>query len=170
MLGQSTDKKRFRGNLNFASPDHIIKKRASRIDDLYSLVCVAYRYVVGILPWEEHLKLKFEKNGEDSIFSAKKVTTIRIKKMRRFENELIRKAGQLSKLFEYIRKLQVTRNRLDQHHKKAKTRGNDNNCVDYELLISLIPDKKFNKGLFSDLVMEEKKENSPSTFSQIGLS
>ena len=56
VLGQSTKKKRFRGNLNFASPDHIIKKRASRIDDLYSLVCVAYRFVVGMLPWEEHLK------------------------------------------------------------------------------------------------------------------
>ena len=49
------------------------------------------------------------------------MTSIRIKKMRRFESDLIRKASKLSKLFEYIRKVQVTRNRLDQHHQKAKT-------------------------------------------------
>ena len=62
-LGQNTEKKRFRGNLNFASPEHITKKRASRIDDIYSLVCVAYRFVFDLLPWEIYLKKEFEKHG-----------------------------------------------------------------------------------------------------------
>ena len=98
------------------------------------------------------------------------MTSIRIKKMRRFESDLIRKASKLSKLFEYIRKVQVTRNRLDQHHQKAKTTGSDKNCVDYEFVLSLIPDKRFNRELCNELLIEEKKEVGPTAFSQIGLS
>ena len=104
-LGQHTDKKRFRGNLNFASPEQIINKRASKVDDIYSLICVAYKFVFKWLPWEEYLQKEFDKQRRDEIFSIKEVTSIRIKKMRSFENKLVRKSKQLSKLFEYLRKL-----------------------------------------------------------------
>ena len=75
-LGESTDKKRFRGNLNFASPEQIINKRASKIDDIYSLTCVAYKFVFKWLPWEVYLQKEFNKNGKDEIFSIKEVTGI----------------------------------------------------------------------------------------------
>ena len=146
-LGQNTENKRFRGNLNFASPEHIIIKRASRIDDLYSLVCVAYKFVFLLLPWEEYLKKEYDKHGDDNIFSIKEVTFIRIKKMQRFENELIRKGNQLSKLFEYLRKLRTIRSKIDKRHQEAKQLADDYNSVDYKLLLNLIPNKWFTKNL-----------------------
>ena len=60
LLGLDLRKKRFRGNLNFASPEHIMNRRASRIDDLYSLLCVAYKFVNLWLPWEECLEQMYK--------------------------------------------------------------------------------------------------------------
>ena len=50
-LGDSHATKELRGNLMFASIDHITRKRASQLDDLYSLLCVAYYFAIGSLPW-----------------------------------------------------------------------------------------------------------------------
>ena len=49
------DKKLFRGNLMTSSLDHILSHRSSVLDDIYSLLCVAFQFVFIKLPWEEKL-------------------------------------------------------------------------------------------------------------------
>ena len=62
-IGQSfnLNEKLFRGNLLTASLDHIISHRSSIIDDLYSLLCVAYQFVFEKLPWHEKLDKQLSK-------------------------------------------------------------------------------------------------------------
>ena len=55
MIGEVTYHKKFRGNLLTASPDQIIYRRSSAIDDIYSLMCVAYHFVYKLLPWREFM-------------------------------------------------------------------------------------------------------------------
>ena len=50
-LGESYYAKDFRGNLMFASIDYVMKKRASVLDDLYSLLCVSCYFISKSLPW-----------------------------------------------------------------------------------------------------------------------
>ena len=45
------NRKLFRGNLLTSSLDHILSHRSSVIDDIYSLLCVAYVFVFDQLPW-----------------------------------------------------------------------------------------------------------------------
>ena len=58
--------KHFRGNLMFASIDHIVRKRASQLDDLYSLLCVAYYFVMDKLPWTDYIEELHANYGHDS--------------------------------------------------------------------------------------------------------
>ena len=55
-IGELTTHKKFRGNLLTASPDHIINRRPGSIDEVYSLLCVAYLFVYGNLPWREFIQ------------------------------------------------------------------------------------------------------------------
>ena len=55
-IGEDSSLKSFRGNFMVASPDHIIERRASVIDDIYSLLCVAYMFVTRSLPWLDFMK------------------------------------------------------------------------------------------------------------------
>ena len=54
-IGEDTKHKSFRGNFMASSPDHIINRRASIVDDLYSLLCVAYFFVFETLPWLDYM-------------------------------------------------------------------------------------------------------------------
>ena len=45
------NRKLFRGNLLTSSLDHILSHRSSVIDDIYTLLCVAYVFVFDQLPW-----------------------------------------------------------------------------------------------------------------------
>ena len=56
-IGQPVDmnKKLFRGNLLTSSLDHILSHRSSVLDDIYSLLCVAFQFVFVKLPWEDKL-------------------------------------------------------------------------------------------------------------------
>ena len=60
LIGESynLNEKLFRGNLLTASLDHILSHRATTIDDMYSLLCVAYQFVFKKLPWHEKLDRK----------------------------------------------------------------------------------------------------------------
>ena len=71
-IGQVVDlnKKLFRGNLLTSSLDHIIGHRSSVIDDIYSLLCVAFQFVFDKLPWHERIdkslaKIKKKLSKED---------------------------------------------------------------------------------------------------------
>ena len=50
-IGESTEEKVFRGNLLASSADHLNNKRPGSIDDLYSMLCVAYYFIHDTLPW-----------------------------------------------------------------------------------------------------------------------
>ena len=56
-IGQHVDmnQKLFRGNLMTSSLDHILSHRSSVIDDIYSLLCVAFQFVFEKLPWHEKI-------------------------------------------------------------------------------------------------------------------
>ena len=60
-LGESYSSKELRGNLMFASIDHILRKRASQIDELYSIMCVAYYFIFGSLPWLKTIEYLHDK-------------------------------------------------------------------------------------------------------------
>ena len=80
--GQEQNNDIFRGNLNFSSPEHLMNCRASRVDDLYSLLCVAYRFVFHLLPWEEYLKALHKKNpNQPDLFTFEKISEIRFKRI-----------------------------------------------------------------------------------------
>ena len=54
-IGESTKHKKFRGNLLTASIDQIKNKRPGAIDDIYSLLCVAYQFVFDSIPWRDYM-------------------------------------------------------------------------------------------------------------------
>ena len=64
------NQKLFRGNLLTSSLDHILSHRSSVIDDIYSLLCVAFQFVFEKLPWHEKIdkslgKMKKKLTKED---------------------------------------------------------------------------------------------------------
>ena len=63
-----TRKKPFRGNYIFCSPTQIINSRASALDDLYSLLCVAYTFVFGKLPWLKKADELSDANPEKNMY------------------------------------------------------------------------------------------------------
>ena len=77
--------------------------RASRIDDLYSLLCVAYRFVFYLLPWEEYITAKHKKHPErKDLFTFEGISEMRFRKINVFEKALVKKSQELRKLFAYI--------------------------------------------------------------------
>ena len=55
-MGKNAHVTNFKGNLMFASANQIKNNRPNEIDDVYSLFCVAYRFLVGSLPWMEFMR------------------------------------------------------------------------------------------------------------------
>ena len=50
-----------KGNLMFATADHLIRKRSSQIDDILSLLYVAYYFIYDTLPWIDFIDTMHEK-------------------------------------------------------------------------------------------------------------
>ena len=50
-LGADNREKGFRGNIMFASSHHLQYGRPTRLDDIYSLACVAYSIINYATPW-----------------------------------------------------------------------------------------------------------------------
>ena len=55
-LGCDTQDKVYRGNLIFASLACLERQRATQLDDLFSLICVAYFFIEGSLPWLDYIE------------------------------------------------------------------------------------------------------------------
>ena len=84
-LGDSNNKKVFRGNLMFASIGHIVRSRPSQLDDIYSLLCVAYYFFVGTLPWIDYIeRLPCNRN----YYVQDTYVKIRLKKREEFDKKL----------------------------------------------------------------------------------
>ena len=91
----------FRGNLVYTSSHHLIMGQANEIDDLTSLVYVAYKFIFGSLPWEknEHsLATNF------SISNKAKYIAYRHKNKKLFEQQLIATDSPFKSLFPYLEK------------------------------------------------------------------
>ena len=104
-LGEFYGKKDFRGNLMFASIDHIVRKRASQLDDLYSLLCVAYYFIIGTLPWIEYIEKlhqQFDQNSKYNFYQGGKYKKLRIRKREYFDQKLIETSETLGPLFKFI--------------------------------------------------------------------
>ena len=95
-----------------------MNRRASRVDDLYSVLCVGYKFVFSYLPWEEYLDKMYKCSPEpNNVYSMREVTKVRCKQMRTFEKKLIKKGKELSGLFDYIRKMRAKKNRREAYLK-----------------------------------------------------
>ena len=68
----------FRGNYMFAGVNQIEVKRASSIDDLYSLLCVAYYFVNKTLPWIKHIEEENMLNPDVNLYEKENFIQIRL--------------------------------------------------------------------------------------------
>ena len=103
LMGQNFPDKNFRGNLMFGSIEQIVRKRATSLCDIYSLICMAYCFVNGSLPWFDYIdkKARFS-NDPGSFYAEDNFTETRILQNKVFEKELIAKSAELSPLFQYV--------------------------------------------------------------------
>ena len=62
-MGEKAYVPNFKGNLMFASANQIKNNRSNEIDDVYSLFCVAYRFIIGTLPWMEFMRNLKDQSG-----------------------------------------------------------------------------------------------------------
>ena len=76
-LGCTYNFKKFRGNIMFASTDNILRARASQLDDIYSLLCVAHHFIFGTLPWIEHIEDLQTKNTDCNFYRLDRYLDIR---------------------------------------------------------------------------------------------
>lgn len=74
-----TSDKYFRGNYIFCHVEQILNKRPTALDDIYSLVCVAYMFVFGTLPWLKRVEELSAKNPRVNMYDISYFSQFRIK-------------------------------------------------------------------------------------------
>ena len=84
--GDKNTHKRFRGNLQTASPYHIAVKRPNAVDDLISLLNSAFLFVKGSLPWFDDV-LNSSKESEAKEFKER-FALFRLKHRKKHAEEL----------------------------------------------------------------------------------
>ena len=91
----------FRGNFVYTSFHHLIRGQANEIDDLTSLVYVAYKFIFGSLPWEksEHSLIK-----KGQIVDKAEFIAYRHKNKKVFKQELIDSNSPFKALLAYLDK------------------------------------------------------------------
>ena len=55
-MGEDSYVPNFKGNLMFSSANQIRNNRPNEVDDVYSLLCVSFKYIIGSLPWMEFMR------------------------------------------------------------------------------------------------------------------
>ena len=82
-LGYNYSSKIFRGNMLFASIQHILRSRVSQLDDLYSLLCVAHYFIIGTLPWIDYIEKfhsKVNQCPQNNLYRVDRYIKLRVKK------------------------------------------------------------------------------------------
>ena len=105
-MGKNAHVTNFKGNLMFASANQIKNNRPNEIDDVYSLFCVAYRFLVGSLPWMEFMRKLKEQSGfifESDVKEKEFYSSLRQKQEKKFDDELIITGEHLTPFFKVIR-------------------------------------------------------------------
>ena len=69
----------FQGNLMFISADHIKRKRASALCDLFSLLCVAFQFITASLPWLDEIEALNE-STDNNYYEKNQYIELRLKK------------------------------------------------------------------------------------------
>ena len=117
-----------------------MNRRASPIDDIYSLLCVAYKFVNLWLPWEECLEQMYKAKPDSNIFSTKEVTKLRCQEWKKFDRRLIKKSKELRPLFQYAYNLRIIKNKRDEEMKILRQSAPMTDLVDYRCCMNLLPD------------------------------
>ena len=87
----------------FASIEQIVRKRATSLCDIYSLICLVYFFVNDTLPWLDYIDKKAQLEPEpDSLYEEQNFSMTRMLKNKDFEKELVAKSGELSPLVQYV--------------------------------------------------------------------
>ena len=81
-----TSKKYFRGNYIFCHAEQIVNKRPAAIDDVYSLVCVAYMFVFGTLPWLKRVEQLSAKNPRINMYDISYFSKFRVRHAKDFDD------------------------------------------------------------------------------------
>ena len=88
-------------------------RRAGAVDDFYSLLCVAYHFTYGSLPWREYADKHYGYDSYKHLNRPKYLVKIRRKKAEDFDGEMIEKSVELRNLFEHVCNMRKIRNSLD---------------------------------------------------------
>ena len=96
----------------FASPEQISNNRPSALCDIFSLVCVAYVFVNGTLPWVLYMN-RIAKTIKEPNYKIDLNTFMHVRTSLRqkFDISLIKQGGELSPLFEYLLKQRTKQNK-----------------------------------------------------------
>ena len=136
-IGQSfgLNEKLFRGNLLTASLEHIQSHRSSVIDDIYSLLCVAYQFVFEKLPWHEKLDkliLKHNLSLSKEEYQGYYIR-LRIKYAKLFDKQLAQKGEELSQLFKLIIEAGKAKRKLEMKYLNRSRISTKYHSIKYDL-------------------------------------
>ena len=138
-IGEDTRHKNFRGNLLTASPDHLNNRRAGAVDDFYSLLCVAYNFTFGSLPWRDYANEHYGNDSYRHMSRRRYYIAIRKDKGEDFDREMINKGVELRQLLEHVCNLRKIRNSLDDIHKERRIVSKRIFEMDYANFSLLLP-------------------------------
>lgn len=138
----------FRGNLMFCSDLQLKHFIPTLYCDLTSLVAVAFYVVEKEVPSTIYASECMKKNPEIDLFSQKEFKYFRQIYQRRFEKDFCSKMNPFHKLYSYIRNKRDFEELRERKFIKAKEEGKVFQAaqIDYEHLVTLIPDEYGLKG------------------------
>ena len=113
-LGQARqDNKVYRGNLIFASLPCLERSWATQLDDLFSLLGVAYFFIEGSLPWLDYIESRPKLQQETLLMSSKNYIEMRKECSESFLSEMCKKGGELKMLIQMIDKAMMKFEKAD---------------------------------------------------------
>ena len=138
-LRYSKDKntlKRFRGNLQTATPQHIARKRPDQVDELKSLLNAAFLFVKNSLPWFDD-----PESSNDSKIDNFKVqfAKFRWKNRDKHEKQLKNQCKEFANLYEYLDKVHLYYASSQQADANRRSENRFNDMIDYDYLKLLLP-------------------------------
>ena len=127
------NRKLFKGNLLTSSLEHIISHRSSIIDDIYSLLCVAYAFVFDKLPWEKRVEryLSSFKSGVSAEQLHEVYIKIRVKFAEVFNYELIENSQELGALFRLVIQAMQRKKKIEIKHRKLRKVSDTHHSINY---------------------------------------
>ena len=135
-LGQQqkiSDRKGFRGNFVFSSFDHLVQGRANQIDDLTSLVYVAFKFLFGYLPWERDKSVE----KDPKLINKVSFAALRHKKKAQFIKDLHNHHSPFKNALKYLE--QMSNQWKEFRRRRDGANPSTELELDYQKIINLIP-------------------------------